>query len=231
MTTARDIIRGSLRLIGESGRGIPDGDNGLSEGLEALNMFIQSLSSENLMIPERTEESFTLTVGQDNYTIGSGGDLNTTRPMVIEEARLVFNTVEYSLKRMRIREYNRIPAKNITAIPERYYYEPVYPLGILKFDYEPDKAYTLFLSSLKPLATLANLSTVITIQPEYLHFLKFNLAPILGPEYGKDASQFVIAEAMRAKAVIKKLNSIYRIPQSSIDTALVGVGSYNINRD
>ncbi len=231
MTTARDIISGSLRLIGEASRGLPARDEGLAEGLEALNMYLQSLSAESLMVPYRAEESFTLTVGQDNYTIGASGDFNTSRPILIEDARLVFNTVEYSLKRMRIREYNRIPAKNITAIPERYYYEPVHPLGLIKFDYEPDKSYVFFLSSLKSLSTLANLSTEITLNPEYLHFLKFNLAPILAAEYSKEVSQFVMAEAIRSKKVIKKLTAIYRIPQSSIDKALIGAGSYNINRD
>ncbi len=231
MTTARDLVTGTLRLIGEGGRGLADDDKGISEGLETLNQYLAILSAEGLMIPSRTEESFVLTVGQDNYTIGTGGDLNTTRPMMIETARLSINNIDYPLSRMMVREYQRIAAKNISGRPERYYYEPVPTLGLLKFDYEPDQAYTLFLTTLKPLSALANLSTVITLPNEYIHFLKYNLAPLLAPEYGTMANQFVMTEAARSRSVIERLNGKFRVPVMVIDTAFTSHNSYNINKD
>lgn len=231
MTTARDIISGALRLISEGGRGLPDDDQNLDEGLKALNLYIQSLSAEQIMVPYRTQESFTMTVGKDNYTYGSGGDLNSARPVNIDAARLTFDTNDYQLKPMNMREYQRIADKTVDGRPERYYYEPDYSLGRLYFDFEPERAYTLTITAIKPISTLTNLSTTISLPDEYLHFLKFNLASILAPEYGKEASAFVVAEAMRSKKVITSLNMNFRVPVAVVDSSFRYNNSFNINTD
>src|SRR5882724_4545137 len=57
-----------------------------NDGLVALNALLDSMSLDDLFSWEVLEISFPLVVAQASYTIGVGGNINTTRPTEISQA-------------------------------------------------------------------------------------------------------------------------------------------------
>lgn len=226
---AQTLIKSSLRLFGGIRRGFTPKAEDMNEGLEALNMLIGSWSAEKLIIPWRTQESFTPSAAAASFTIGSGGDFDTTRPMSISDVFLRDSGgTDYPVTRMTQDQYNNIADKDITALPRQYWYRPEYPLGVLVFDSVLDTTYDVHISSFKPLSQIATLTTALSLPDEYLAALKFNLAPMLAPEYGKDVSQSVMFWADDTKKTIENLNASNRVPESEIITS---GPSYNIFAD
>ncbi len=90
--TIKDIISGSLRLLGVIASGETASAAELADGASALQSILESWSNQGLLIPSVTTDVFPLTAGQPTYTIGinddaSTGDFATYRPMIIEHAK------------------------------------------------------------------------------------------------------------------------------------------------
>ena len=138
MATANTITDGAYRLNSILNPSTDQDDS----GLEALNNMISSWSAEGLLVPYNTIESFALTVGKSTYTIGSGGEFDTVRPLRIIDAFIRDSNsddypVDVSMTRV---EYNAITQKDAEARPTRLYFDPQYPKGKIYFNYEPDTA-------------------------------------------------------------------------------------------
>lgn len=211
MSTVRDLINGSLRLINVLADGETATASQHSDALSVLNQMIESWSIENLIIFFTTREEFTLTPSDGSYTIGSSGDFNTTRPIDIESAMLedqsVSPTVEYPLELITSRQWAEIDIKDLESpLPIKLYYDPTFPLATLKLWPIPSTAHKLVLYSKKALTEFASINTAISLPPGYWKALRFNLADELAPEYGKEASATVKTIASEAKANIKRKN-------------------------
>lgn len=203
MSTAQVLIDASLRLVGIKS---PSSDN-RDKGLLALNNMLRLLGAQKLVIHEIVNESFTLTIGTSAYTIGSGGDFNTVRPVRIVDAWIRdSNNVDHPVEMMTRERYNDISLKTVETRPSKLYYATEYSLGKIHFNTEPDKAETLYLDSWKPLTTLTNLATTVDLPPEYEEFLILNLSVRIAPEYSVVMIPTVYQDAKEAKRVIKSLN-------------------------
>ncbi|MCK4830393.1 hypothetical protein KA005_82510, partial [bacterium] len=94
----------------------------------ALNDMISSWGTR-FVVPYRTKESFTMVVGQAEYTVGSGGDFDTVRPMSIRSAYLVdSDDYTYPLAIIADTDYNRIGIKTLDGRPTKSYYINEYSL-------------------------------------------------------------------------------------------------------
>jgi hypothetical protein len=209
MSTARDVVEGSLRLIGALASGENATASEGADGLEALNEMIESWSLEALIIPNITREEFTLTPGTQSYTIGTGATFNTTRPIRVESVtlELVGSEEELPLKMVNSQEWAAIQLKGISSdIPLYVYFEGTYANETVNVWPKPSAAHKLVIYSQKPLASLASLNTTVTLPPGYLRALKYNLALEWAPEFGKELSPQVQRVAMEAKASIKRKN-------------------------
>lgn len=211
MATARDIIESSMRLLGVLATGEAAQASEASDALDSLNDMLDSWSNENFVVNAVTAEEFTLTAGQSSYTMGTGGDFNTTRPLEIIKALLQEQgsspKFELPMRIVTPKEYASITVKDTdSTIPTYIYKEGTYPLETLKLYPVPSEANKLVLYTLKPLTTFTNLSTDASFPPGYLRALKYNLAMEIGPEYGKEASASVVQIAMESKAEIKRQN-------------------------
>lgn len=209
MTTATDIGSGALRLISSlaPGEGIP----GLESDtvLSALNMLLASFSAQNLMAPYRTLESFTLTAGQASYTIGQSGSPNfsTVRPDSITNVfRRDSSGQDTPLWAWTKEQYNAAPNKSVAGSPDWYYYDAQYPNGILYLYAPPDKAETLFVESLKPVAQFSSLAADMALPGEYALALTHLLAEQLAPQYGMPISPDLRKLITDAKAMIRRKN-------------------------
>lgn len=203
------------------------------EALDALNLMISSWSTEGLTVFHQVRESFDLTPSQASYTIGPGGDFDTTRPLEILVAKLQDQTslpvAEFPLEVINIKQYADIIQKNLNIqIPTRLYYETAYPLGIFHFWPIPSAANKLVLYSRKPLAEIpiADISTDMVLPPGYERALKYNLAVEVAPEYGKAIPVEVAQTAIDAKANIKRQNIKPMYMQT--ETVLVNKKGFNI---
>lgn len=206
---ASTLIKASIRLLGAYAPGETPPDEDIQDGLEALNMMLDSWGLNRNMVYALTRESFTLTPGTGVYTMGSGGTLSTTRPLDIQSAYVRDEAGnDYPVDvRSDMEEYNAIVSKTTQGLPYRLWYDTQNTLGKLYLQYAPDKAYTLFVDSWKTISQVASSSTTISLPPGYERAIKYNLAIELAPEYGISVSDEVAYIAKESKKDIENINA------------------------
>lgn len=225
MATAAQIINRALRLIGVLASGETPSANEQSDALMALNAMLDAWRNESLMVYALRDETLTLT-GASSYTIGTGGNLNTTRPVKIEGAYQRVSNIDYPIHIADKREYDRIADKTTQSqITDWLYYEPSYPLGKL-FMYPVPTSGVLHIATWVPLTSFAASDTV-ALPPGYEELITYQLAPRLAPEYGKQVPVEILAIGKAAKDDIKRVN--FRMPH--MNTGLSTGRRYDINAD
>ena len=227
MSTARDLIKASLRLIGASASGETPSAEESTEGLSSLNDMIESWSNEDLLIPSITREVFPLSASTRRYSMGASGDFNTTRPMMVETVLIQesgTNPVsELPMRIMTSNEFASIQVKDTqSTIPTYVWVEYSNPLIYLNFYPVPSEAKNVVIYSQKALSTISNLSTELTFPPGYNRALKYNLALEIAPEYGMQISPDIQRIAMEAKANIKRKHT--KPQYLYADAAVLGQG-------
>jgi hypothetical protein len=126
MSTVNDIIKDAMGIIGAIAIDEAPSASEMKVCLDALNSLIQQWSAQNLMIRQTSQITETLTAYKPSYTIGSGGDFSTTKPVDIESGftRSPAN-VDTPLTIITIREYDRFADKSVTTgIPSYLAYDP-----------------------------------------------------------------------------------------------------------
>ena len=232
--TVRDLLKGSLRLIGAIATGETPSNEELQDGLSALNSMLSGWSTEKLMVFAKIREEFSLVSGTQSYTIGSSGTFNTTKPQEIEEAKIedqsVSPTVEYPVRILNMQEWAAIHTKDFQAnIPTSLYREVGAALDTLYMYPKPSAANKLVLYSWKPFSSLATLDTSLSFPPGYERAVRYNLAVEWAPEFGKQfGPETKVGQiADESKENIKRMN----ITPSylGVDSALTGGRPYNIH--
>lgn len=232
MATTRDLIKGSLRLLGVIAPGESPTADEQSDALNALNEMLSSWSNERLLAYYRVREEFTLTSGQSSRTIGTTGNFVTSRPQEIEEATIedqsASPTAEYGLQILSFSEWAAIIQKDSTAdVPTKLYYEPTYPNGTLNLWPVPSAANKIVLYSRKPLSSLA-IGDTLALPPGWEEALRYNLAVKIAPEYGVAPQMEVKEIALTSRAAIEGTNN-QQLNLMRVDAALLrGGSSFNI---
>lgn len=153
-TSGNIIVNGALELIGVKDPEATASPSMLSTGLRRLNMLIGQLNIQALTSPVDAREVFPLVAnkggtgaggaGTGAYTIGPGGDFNTTRPAELTGAGALFtspvypNEVELTLGLLTTDSYNSITVKdlpnaNCTAV----YFNATYAGGLATLNLWP----------------------------------------------------------------------------------------------
>jgi hypothetical protein len=215
MATVKDIITGAMRLCR-----IFDTENPtkLADGLTDFNTFLSSLE-EDIIFP--TLENFSLTSGTESYTMGSGGDFDTTRAISIISAYIrdtdnQDHELDVDLAKI---DYDKIIDKDALIRPTQLFFLYDYPLGTIYFNSAP-LAETLYLTSLKPVANYTSITDTIIQPPEFLKFLKYNLALDIAPTYGMKLQPSVIQQAVLTKEIIRNRYA-QPVPEAKFDSALL----------
>ncbi len=204
MATATAIISRSLRLIGALAAGETPSANEQADGLEALNAMLDSWRTSSLSVYALRDETLTLT-GAASYTIGSGGTLNTTRPVRIESAFERLSDVDYPVKLASALAWYGLAAKSTTSdVAEWLYYEPAYPLGTL-YLYPKATTGVLHLVTWVPLTSYAAADSV-ALPPGYQDAITYNLAVRIAPEYSRPVTPELAAIARDAMLRIERVN-------------------------
>lgn len=230
MKTVRSLIERSLRLIEELGEGQSATAAQISDGLEAMIAMLDVWSIEGAAIFTETNETFSLVAGTKNYTMGSGGTFNTSRPVRLRYAtqRDAGGTFDEPLLILSLEEYAVLPDKDTQGKPEYVYFDGNYPLANLKFYPNPSEAYQVTLYSEKPLSTYSSANDVVSLPPGYEQAIPFNLAVVYAPEFGKEAKPSVIQTAITSYNAIRNKNRQNDKNTVRVDDALLESGGMNV---
>lgn len=223
MTTARGIITSSLRKIGAITKNETPSSDEANDALQTLNDLIASWSNDSTKVYAQTLEDFTLTANDGEYTIGSGGNFNTTRPIKIIKAYIRSGTVDYPVSIVSNENFANIDVKSTSGIPEYLNYDNAYATGTIKLYPIPSENYTLYLLSEKIITSFANISADVTLPPGWERALIYNLAIELAPEYGQPVSAEIAEIASQSVSLLKM--SVLRNKSMDVPTKL---GSSNI---
>lgn len=225
--TGLDLITAAMRLIGAIGTGETPTANEANNAQSSLNDMIDSWSNDQLLVYAKAYEAFPLVVNQQSYQFGTGApDFNSTsgRPLKIEDINFQqvsgSTTVELPIQILNQDEWAAITVKTITSnLPTKMWPQFTYPYVTLWFWPIPLVTSNVIIWSWKPLTQITNLSTAIALPPGYNKALRYNLALELAPEYGKNPSEMVTAQAIGSKAALKRMNS--RIDLLGCDVGLL----------
>ena len=230
--TVNELIFAALRALRVYGPNDTPTTQEYADALVLLNLLIDSWSLENLMLYQNTRFVGDLVAGTGSYTIGSGGDFDTTRPLEIETAGViqdpsVTDTIETPITVLSSKdEYASIVTKATQAtFPRFLWYNPSHPLGTVYVNPVPVTStpdLVLYLRTL--LTSFATGGTTVSVPNGYALALIYNLALLLGPEYDEDIPQFIVTQANKFKSAIETRNVGLNIPILTPDYPIVSTG-------
>lgn len=221
--TSQDIIKAALRSINvlANGESLSAADG--QDALVTMNQMMDSWQAQQLMLYSIQRQvfdlsggNFSLTDGQ-YYTMGPGGDFNTTRPSKIYRISVINlnnsqQPLELPLDYITDAQWQNIPVKDISsALPQVVYDTGDYPLRKLFYwpvpNQFPVKTAIYTPQAISQFADLG--STQYMFPPGYLLALRYNLALYLAPEYGAlamAAANAIAPLAESTKAVLMAIN-------------------------
>lgn len=220
-TTAIDLITRSMKLAKLiSGTETPTADEA-TDALATLNDILENWDTQPLALWSTTNFTGALVGGQATYTIGPGGNFDTTRPSQINGAFVQFNGVDFGLQLVGQLEYNDISLKSYQQpIPQSLLYLNDFPLGRLTVWPVPTAAMPITLTFDRLLTSIPSLATAVNYPPGAVKALRYALAIELAVEFGSPLDQVIVALAAEAKADYKRANK--QPVRSYCDDALVG---------
>jgi hypothetical protein len=227
--TVRDLIRTSLRMIGVLASGENPSAEEQNDAFWALNNMVAQWSIQKLFIYSITEEIFQFNVNQQIYTMGPGGDFNTTRPNKFYRMNVRINAntssqLDIPMHIMNTAEWAAIGVKlTVSSWPTHVYPDFQNPLVVLNFWPIPQQTQAIEMFSWKSLAAFTSPTQVIALPPGYMEALESNLAVRLAPEYGKAVPQVIADLATTTKMNIKIEN--HKINRLKCDQALRSKGA------
>jgi hypothetical protein len=169
-------------------------------------------NAENLLLYAEDRFTWTIVSGTGTYTVGTGGTVNTPRPMFITGIRFQDTsptlTTEYSLEELTQQGYQGLVLKTLTApFPTAYNYDATMPLGTLILWPTPTRT-TLqgVMYSAQVVPAFATLPTTVVLPPGYEEMIVTNLALRLCGPYTKPVDPSLRERAQEAKAIAKRSN-------------------------
>lgn len=226
MSVATDILYPALRLAGiVTGPGRGASNSQRADAFQALNRMLDSWSQQRLMIYSIQISRYPMVPSQPSYTIGSGGDFDTQRPVKITQASVILTGpsevhiplqllthTQWAMKRLR-----EIP----TTVPTELYNDEAHPLARLYLWGYPTAGNDLELFTWQPMTQYATQDSPVSMVPAYLEAVIYQLAVRLSGQFGTIPRPDVLQIAREAKAVVKASNA--QSPQiASADIGMEG---------
>ena len=213
MTTVTEIITQALKdatVVGE-------GDSASSETMtDAFALFQQMMGSwqeSGMNVYAQVTSSFTPT-GALSYSIGTGGDVNITRPETIDYIYWSSNGVDIPIEILGTYEqYLNIVQKSVAGDPLYVFYLPSYPLGTLYLYPQPNGG-SIYLTRTTALPTFTSITDIIVLPAKYLLPIRFSLAELYSVTFQTAISPAISAMANRYRTSLRKSNA--RVPMLQI---------------
>ena len=210
MTTAGEIIKGSLRLIGQLAEGEEPSADTMQDSIMAVNQMIQSWNTERLAVFSTQDQVFTWPAGQATRTLGPTGDFVGNRPIEIDDATY-FNdpqtNLSFGIKLINQQQYDGIALKIVVSTyPQVMWVNNTFPDITMTVYPVPSKALEWHIISVEELTQVSSVATDMYFPPGYLRAFRYNLAMELAPEFGVEPTPQVTRIAMTSKRNLKRIN-------------------------
>ena len=205
--TVLDLIKSSLRLLGVLAAGETPDSAMSNDANSILTLLLEEWQNEGL-VSLTEQQSFSVTSGTLNYTIGSGETWDGNKPLDILAATLRDSDgYDTDLKIIGEKEYLAIHDKDLSAKSTKLFYLPSNSTGTVYLYGQPDANYTIILLSQAAFTIYEDLNTTINLPSGYLQALRYNLAVEIAPEYEKTPSDWIVRQSIEKLAKIKRTNS------------------------
>lgn len=210
MTTAGEIIKGSLRLIGQLAEAEEPSAATMQDSIAAVNQMIQSWNTERLSVFSTQEQVFTWPAGQNTRTLGPTGNFVGNRPIEIDDSTYFKDpttNLSFGIKLINQQQYNGIALKSVVSTyPQVMWVNNTFPDMTLTIYPVPSKTLEWHIVSVEELTQITNTATNMFFPPGYLRAFRYNLAMELAPEFGIEPSPQVARIAMTSKRNLKRVN-------------------------
>lgn len=206
--TPTELITRALKDIGVVGFGRSATAAEILDGLQVMNVLLDMWSVMRENITMRTKETIVggLVIGQYIYTVGDGLDIDTVKPIRIEDMYYTDeNNTDIHIDPMTEFQYNSIPTKGIAGDPTRYFYKGGGPTGTLYFNYAVQVARDLNIDSWKPYSKITDPdSTTELAYPDGMESaILFNLEELLCGPNKKVVTQTLHSNAMMSLQAVQ----------------------------
>lgn len=209
MATVQTLVNRAARLLGQIQPNTDLAADESADALVAVNAMLDTWRNDRLMCYALRDEAITLTNGTNPYTIGSGGNLSTDRPVQIENAYVLASNIRYAVQIITEEEYHAIPDPTTSASwPDRIWYQPSMSVGNLyNYPVSNGTAATLQVITRTPVLAFVALTDSVTLPPGWEEAITSNLALALAPEYNTMPSPMVLKMAKQSLNKLKTINS------------------------
>jgi hypothetical protein len=210
MTTAAELIEGSLRLLGVLAEGEQPSVAVMQDSIMAMNQMIQSWDTERLSVFSTQDQVFTWPAYTMSRTLGPTGDFVGNRPIEVDDATYFKDPssgLSFGVKLINQQQYDGIAFKTVTSTyPQVLWVNNTFPDIELTIYPVPIKALEWHIISVETLNEVSSVATDMYFPPGYLRAFRYNLACELAPEFGVEPSPQVQRIAMSSKRNIKRIN-------------------------
>ena len=210
-TSAGELIKGSLRLIGMLAEGEEPSAAVMQDSIAAMNAMIQSWDTERLSVFSTQTQVFMWPAGQAKRTLGPTGDFVGDRPILVDDSTYFKDpqtNLSFGIKMINQQQYDGIALKIVTSTyPQVMWVNMTYPNIEMTIYPVPIKTLEWHIVSVEKLAEVATVATDIAFPPGYIRAFRYNLAMELAPEFGVEPSQQVMRIAMSSKRNLKRINN------------------------
>lgn len=225
MTTAGEIIKGSLRLIGQLAEGEEPSADTMQDSIMAVNQMIQSWNTERLAVFSTQDQTFIWPPGQATRSIGPTGDFVGNRPVEIDDATYFKDpqtNLSFGIKLINQQQYDGIALKIVVSTyPQVMWVNNTFPNMEMTIYPVPTKALEWHIISVEELTQVTSVATDMYFPPGYLRAFRYNLAMELAPEFGVEPTPQVTRIAMTSKRNLKRINfpgDLMAIPYAIVAT-------------
>ena len=165
MTTAGEIINGSLRLLGVLAEGETPSAAVTQDSIMAVNQMIQSWDTERLSVFGTQDQVFTWPSYTMTRTIGPTGDFVGNRPIEIDDATYFKDPssgLSFGVKLINQQQYDGIAVKTVTSTyPQIIFVNMTYPDVDMYIYPRPTRDLEWHFISVEELTQPATLATML----------------------------------------------------------------------
>lgn len=188
-----------------------------AKGLACLNRLIDTSNITRSTILTERADVYTLTSGQQDYTIGSDPtgdttpDFDAVRPIEVTRANLLLTstdpgTVYRQIRILTRREWRSKAVRGVSGMPIELYSDKGNPLTKWSFYMIPDAAWEVEIWSLQQSSPLAALTDKIVIAPGYYEWWLYSLTMRLAGPFGIEPMDTTVALWKAAEEAVKSRN-------------------------
>lgn len=187
-----------------------------NDALVSLNLILNKNNSETLMLFSKKTIEATLTNTKSVYTVGPGADIDIDRPTTTLD-EVFFQSGDYNklLRKVNSQDFYSQNNSNLTNnLPDIYYYNNAYPQAQISFFPKPTSGSKILITYQDQIKEFTSTNEELSIPPNYLEYLIFNLAFKMCVQYGQPVPEAVREVIQSNKMEIQSnngLNNLHRM--------------------